>query len=473
MHNPRFMIAAPGSGSGKTMVTCGILEALIQRGLRAASFKCGPDYIDPMFHTKVLGTHSRNLDTFFTGEEMTRHLFLKNAAGADISVMEGVMGYYDGLGGVSVTASAYDLARVTRTPVILLADTKGMSVSVIALIRGFLEYRKESFIKGVILNRMSRMLYPEIKRQIEEELGIKVYGYVETMKDFNLESRHLGLVMPGEIEDLNRKLQGLAARLEETLDIGGLLALAESAPVLADTIESLGTAGISADGEAHPCIAAARDEAFCFLYEDNLELLRQCGARIIEFSPLHDREVPKEAAGLLLYGGYPELYAKELSENVPMKESIKAKIDGGMPCMAECGGFMYLHDTMEDMEKKEYPMAGVIHGKAYKTDRLGRFGYIELTPEKEQMLGMDLGTVKGHEFHYFDSTACGDCFTAKKPLRDRSWKCIQGRPNLLAGFPHLYYYSNPQTAERFVKACSKYGKYGKYGKLEKTEEESR
>ena len=223
MNNPRILIAAPASGSGKTMVTCGLLRALQRRGLVPASFKCGPDYIDPMFHTKVLGTHSRNLDTFFTDEEMTKYLFLKNSKGADISVMEGVMGYYDGLGGVSVTASAYDLSRATRTPSVLLVDARGSSVSILAVVKGFLTYREDSLIKGVILNRMSGMLYPRIRKLIEEELGIKVYGYVEKLTDFTLESRHLGLVMPDEVADLGRKLDYLAVQLEKTLDIDGLI----------------------------------------------------------------------------------------------------------------------------------------------------------------------------------------------------------------------------------------------------------
>ncbi len=211
---PRFLLAAGASGSGKTLITCGILQALKNRGLTAASFKCGPDYIDPMFHEKVLKTKARNLDTFFTGEEMTRYLFAKNAAGADISVMEGVMGYYDGLGGISDTASAYDLARVTGTPAVLIVNTRGMSLSALAYIKGFLEYRRDSRICGVILNQMSAGLYPEISSRIEAELGVRVYGYVPKVTDCLIESRHLGLVLPDEVERLEEKLQKLARVLE-------------------------------------------------------------------------------------------------------------------------------------------------------------------------------------------------------------------------------------------------------------------
>src|SRR5699024_5066099 len=179
-----------------------ILQALVNRGLKVSSFKCGPDYIDPMFHTRVIGTRSRNLDTFFTGEEVTNYLMAKNAADTDISVMEGVMGYYDGLGGISDRAGAYDLARVTKTPAVLIVNTKGMSLSILALIKGFLEFREDSQIRGVILNQISPMIYGELKELIEAQLPVKVYGYVPVIKDFVLESSHLGLIMPDEVAGL-------------------------------------------------------------------------------------------------------------------------------------------------------------------------------------------------------------------------------------------------------------------------------
>ena len=373
---PRFLLTAGASGSGKTLITCGLLQALKNRGLTAASFKCGPDYIDPMFHEKVLKTKARNLDTFFTGEEMTRYLFAKNAAGADISVMEGVMGYYDGLGGISDTASAYDLARVTGTPAVLIVNTRGMSLSVLAYIKGFLEYRRDSRICGVILNQMSAGLYPEISSRIEAELGVRVYGYVPKVTDCLIESRHLGLVLPDEVERLEEKLQKLARVLEESLDIEGLLKLAEAAgPLPGGKLQYSGNVQLSGNFPGNSAtIAVERDEAFCFIYEDNLQLLRECGARIVEFSPIHDRHIPAEADGLLLYGGYPELYSRELSANTTMLADVRGKIAGGMPCMAECGGFMYLHRTMEDMEKRKWRMAGVIDAEAYRTEKLTRFG---------------------------------------------------------------------------------------------------
>lgn len=214
MRQPRFLLSAGASGSGKTMITCGILAALRKRGKRVSSFKCGPDYIDPMFHSRVLKAKSRNLDTFFTDRETTRYLFAQGAEGTDISVMEGVMGYYDGLGGISTKASASDLADVTDTPVVLIVNTKGMSLSVAAYIKGFLEYEAHPHIKGVIFNQMSPMLYPRMKKVVEEQLNVRVYGYVPVLKDLTLDSRHLGLVLPEEVEDLEKKFSLLADTLE-------------------------------------------------------------------------------------------------------------------------------------------------------------------------------------------------------------------------------------------------------------------
>ena len=458
---PRFMLAAGASGSGKTMITCGILQALKNRGLKVASFKCGPDYIDPMFHEKVIHTKSGNLDTFFTGEEMTRYLFCQSAEESDISVMEGVMGYYDGLGGCSVKASACDLAEVTDTPVILVVNTRGMSLSVLAYIKGFLTYREPTRIKGVILNQFSAMLYPQMKEQIEAELGIRVYGYVPRMEDCSLESRHLGLVLPQEVEQLGEKLQHIAEVLEDTLDLDAMLELGHSAGSPGEMshaqaeIERL-TEQMKAEqaGKQPLRIAVSRDEAFCFIYEANMDLLRKFGAEVIPFSPIHDSQIP-DADGVLFYGGYPELFAKQLSENTFMRSDVKRKLAEGMPCMAECGGFMYLHQSMEDMDGTAWPEAGVIEGKAYKTSKLGRFGYIELHPVEEPEADRVL---RGHEFHYFDSTSCGESYVAKKPLRKRSWRCIHETETLMAGFPHLYYYSCPEFLMKFLQKCRNYQK---------------
>lgn len=455
MKIPRILLAAGSSGSGKTLITCGLLEALVERGLKTASFKCGPDYIDPMFHSRVIGTKSRNLDTFFTGSEVTKYLLTRNARDCEIAVMEGVMGFYDGVAGTTTTASAYDLAKVTDTPVILIVNSRGMSVSLAAYVKGFLEYKKDSHIKGVIFNQMSPMLYPRMKKLLEEELGVAVLGYVPKVEDCVIESRHLGLVLPDEIPELKDRLHKLAGVLEETLDIDRILELAGEASDLLDAKpESVTDFRLSEPVR----IGVAEDEAFCFFYADNFRLLGEMGAEIVPFSPMEDKQLPDDLDGLLLYGGYPELNGKKLEQNTTMKDMIREKLKAGMPCMAECGGFMYLHEEIEGMDGNFYQMAGVIPGKAYRTPKLSRFGYVTLT-QKKPALGMeDFGEIPAHEFHYFDSENCGGDFHAAKPESKRGWDCIHGTDTMLAGFPHLYYYGNPEVPKAFLKKCLAYKK---------------
>ena len=443
---PRILLGAAASGSGKTLITCGLLQALKNRKLQVTSFKCGPDYIDPMFHSRVIGTKSRNLDSFFADEDTVRYLLEKNARDCEISVIEGVMGYYDGLAGISAKASAYDVAKITKTPAVLIVNAKGMSLSAAAFIKGFVEYQEDSQIRGVILNQVSSMMYPRLKQIIEEELSIKVYGYVPVVKDCVLESRHLGLVMPEEIVDLQQKLMELAEILEKSVDIDVLLDLPEAAEEL-----PVQESPVAYHTGRKIRIALAKDEAFCFFYQDNLELLEEMGAELVPFSPIHDKKLPEHIDGMLFHGGYPELYAKKLSENKEMLAAVCAAVQTGIPYMAECGGFMYLHQEMEDMEGHSWPMAGVIHGKSWRTPRLTRFGYITL--EDGTCFGEHVGAIRAHEFHYFDSDCCGEAYTAKKPLSSRSWKCIHSDGQGMSGFPHMYYYSNLRVPEQFLRAC--------------------
>lgn len=449
MKLPRIMIAAPASGSGKTLITCGILKALVNRGLRTASFKCGPDYIDPMFHSRVIGTRSGNLDTFFTEPNMTRYLFGTGAREAEISVVEGVMGYYDGLAGISTKASSADVAGTLKMPVILLVNCKGVSVSVLPLLQGFLEFESPSCIQGVILNQVSQGMYPQLKGLIEERLPLQVLGYVPKLTDLVLESRHLGLVMPGEVEELQRKLQDLAELLERTLDLDVLLALAGEAPDLEYEVPKFPSLG----RDKAVTVGVAEDEAFCFTYRENLQLLEEMGARLVRFSPLYDEELPAGIQGLILSGGYPELHAKALSENTRMRDCVCRAVTEGLPCIAECGGFLYLHKSLEGADGEYYPMAGVLDARAYRTDHLTRFGYVTLEGLADQMLFEKGGKIRGHEFHYWDSDSCGSSMRAKKPLRERSWMCGHGSDTLYAGFPHLFFHSNPEAARNFLKKC--------------------
>lgn len=436
---PRLLIAAPHSGSGKTTFTMGLLAAYKRRGIPLMSYKCGPDYIDPMFHSRVLGIPSKNLDGYFTDEDTLRMLFAEGMEeeSAALAVIEGVMGYYDGAGLVSECGSSYELARTLETPAVLLVDAKGMSLSLLALLKGFIEYRTPSRIAGVVFNRMSKQVYEALCPQLTEQLGIRAYGYIPQLSGMELPSRHLGLVTPGELTGLHNYVDTLARKIEETVDLDGLLALAQGAPELMweeRTLPQL-SRGLH--------ISVAWDEAFCFLYEDNLNYLKKIGARLQFFSPLHDRKLPEHTEVLLLPGGYPELYARELSENAAMRQSVLAALKHGAYVLAECGGFLYLTEQMEDLNGTAYPMVGWIPAKAFQTKRLGRFGYVELFSHAGG------ASIRGHEFHYFDTTDNGSDFTAKKPFRDVRWDCMHASDRGLIGFPHLYYYSNPAfLAER-------------------------
>lgn len=460
---PRLVIAAPGSGSGKTLAVCGILTSLLAAGKKPAAFKCGPDYIDPMFHETVIGTASKNLDTFFAGEELVRQLFLEEAKHADLSVIEGVMGYYDGLAGTSLSASTYDVARTLEAPVILVVDAAKTSVSVMALLKGFREFRQDSLIRGVIFNQLSPSRYEGMKQLTEEELGIPVCGYLPKMEDMDLESRHLGLVMPGEIEKWKEKLQKLEKQCRISLDLPLLEKIASTAPDMEEgeldiPVKEISQKLLQKDSQKPPVVAVAKDAVFSFYYKDNLRLLEKLGAQLLEFSPLNDREIPREADALLLGGGYPELYGAHLEENLPMRQSVKQALSSGMPCMAECGGFLYLQEEMEDPEGRHYKMAGFLPGKSFYKGRLSRFGYVSLTAQKDGAFAKEKEIIRGHEFHYMDTDANGDAFQACKPITGRNWECGVTGEAFYAGFPHLYLYSMPDFAGRFVRKAEEYGK---------------
>ena len=415
MKMPRAMIAAPGSGSGKTMITCGLLE-LLRRAGRPISFKCGPDYIDPMFHRFVLNIPSRNLDTFFTAPDRTRSLMGKACMkeGADLAVIEGVMGYYDGLGGVSVRGSSYELSVQTGTPVILVVNGRGMSLSIAALIRGFMDMYPDQMIRGV------------------------------------------GLMMPEEIVSLREQIQKFASLLEETLDIRKLKTIAEAAEPLNWKEDPMHVQRPEDAGSGKLRIGVAMDAAFCFYYEDNLDFLRELGAEIVYFSPLTDAALPENLSGLYMGGGYPELHGEQLSQNASMKQSIREAVEGGMPCLAECGAFMYLHEAMEDADGRFWPMVGLVPGKAVKKGRLVRFGYAVLTSETDTILGPKGLQMPVHEFHYWDTTCEEGCFEAHKPLTERRWHCMYQKKQLLAGFPHFYFQADEKMALHYVEACRNY-----------------
>ena len=473
--NPGFLLSAISSNSGKTAAACGLMSAFKQKGKRVCACKCGPDYIDPMFHREVLGIDSKNLDLFFSDEEKLRVGYLRHTLGAEFTITEGVMGFYDGMSLDSVKGSSYDVSRTLGLPVILVINARGAAMTLAATVKGIAEFRPDSNIRGILLNRVSAMLYPRLKAMLETELvqighsEIKVVGYMPEDEVFHLESRHLGLVTPQEMENLQEKVKRAGEILAKTVDLELLEEIAGEAAVWKAEISEESEKTGSLKSQNYPVkIAVARDEAFCFYYKDNLELLESLGCELIEFSPLHDEKLPDNISGLILGGGYPELYGKQLSENQSMLTSIrKALTQEKIPCLAECGGFMYLHEEMEDTDGKVWKLVGRIKGRTFPTGKLVRFGYVDLQRNldenpisefKEQMSLADSWILPGeniraHEFHYWDSTDSGSDCLAVKPDGKRSWECMHLEENLVAGYPHLYYPSCENFAERFVEKC--------------------
>lgn len=436
----RIIIGGTKSGCGKTTVTCAVLAALKRRGLGAAAFKCGPDYIDPMFHRKVIGVSSHNLDSFFFGRDTLLSLLDEYGSSADISVIEGVMGFYDGSCG-----SAYSLSEMTETPAAVVIDCKGMSDSIGAVMSGFLHYRPNR-IAGFIFDRLPERLVP-LAQRLCDELETGYFGFLP-QSGISIESRHLGLVTAGEIADIRTKLERLGELAEKHILLDKLISSCDvelpehKKPKIPEFPDA-------------PVIAVARDEAFCFIYQENIDLLEKMGCTVSFFSPLSDSSVP-EADGLILCGGYPELWAERLSANRSMLESVKKCVESGMPTIAECGGFMYLHDELTDKSGTSYAMAGVLGGRAFPTDRLQRFGYITMTAKRDSLLCRSGERIRAHEFHYWDSTSCGEDFTAEK-ADGRTWKCCHARKTLYAGFPHINFYSDIKLAENFVRKCISFG----------------
>lgn len=467
---PRIMLAAPKSGSGKTLLTCGLLEVFRRRGLNPIACKCGPDYIDPMFHRYVLGIPGRNLDSFFLPAEGVRKVLVDavREEQAGIAVLEGVMGYYDGLGGTETSASSWEIAGITDTPAILVLDCKGASLSAAAMASGFLHFREKSHIAGVILNRVSSMYYERLAAAVEEASGLPVLGYLPESEEYRMESRHLGLFLPGEIDRLRERIGRLADQMEKSIAVEQVLEVAGMLPLRIENKEKEKAENESMEAESiakfPACqeqkvisrvrIGVARDEAFCFYYQENFRLLEQMGAELVYFSPLRDKKIPDRVDGLLFGGGYPENYARELAKNAAMRESIRRSIAAGMPFLAECGGFLYLHRTLEGSDGKYWEMAGVYPFDAYRTNRLRRFGYVRLLTSSGQ-------EIHGHEFHYWESEDPGTDWEAVKPTGNRSWRCIHEKGGQIGGFPHLYYASCPDFLRKWLDVCAK-GSQKKY-----------
>lgn len=443
----QFLLAAPRSGSGKTTMTCALLMALKRRGCAPCAFKSGPDYIDPMFHRAVLGVESRNLDLFFSAPETVRTLYAKGAAGHGAAVCEGAMGFYDGLGGVSDRASAWHLADTLDLPVLLVVEPKGQSLTLAAELNGLVNFRTPSHIAGILLNNCTARMHALLAPMLEKETGLPVLGFLPKLPEAVIGSRHLGLYTAAEVENLQQKLALLADAAEEHIDWPRLLALCEKEPP-ALPVEP-------ATPPARVRIAVAQDEAFCFTYAETLEAFRDAGAEVVFFSPLRDMALPENIGGLYLPGGYPELHARELSENTSLLREIKQKIKSGLPTAAECGGFLYLGQSLTDAEGQSWPMAGVLPGEAKDAGRLVRFGYAALSADSDSMLFRAGESFPIHEFHHWDSTANGTALAAKKPVGGAAWRCGFVNEHFYAGFPHLYWAGTP-LPQRFAAAAENY-----------------
>ncbi len=441
---PRIVLAGTNSGCGKTTITCALLKALMNTGLKVSAFKCGPDYIDPMFHKKIIGAQSSNLDLFLFNNNTLKYLLAKNSQYYDISIIEGMMGFYDGIG-MSVKSSTHEISMVTNSPVVLVINARGASLSLMAEIKGFLEFTNENQICGVIFNQSTPMTYNILKKEILNQFNgkVKPLGFLPYIKNSAIESRHLGLVTAGEISDLQEKVEALAEQAANTIDLEAMIEIAGSAsPLSYENIDF-------PRNRDEVRIGVARDNAFCFYYEDSLDMLREMGAKLVPFSPLEDNILPTDIHGLYLGGGYPELYAKILSENKTMITSVKNALENNIPCIAECGGFMYLLEFID-----KFPMVGYLPGACHDTQKLSRFGYVTLTANSPSMLCDKGEQIPGHEFHYWDCEYPGDSFTASKESR-KNWNCVHSSDTLYAGYPHFHFYSNPDFATNFYNACLK------------------
>ena len=448
---PQIMAAAPASGSGKTTAACALLRALQRRGLTPCAFKCGPDYIDPMFHRAVVGTESCNLDLYLAPPARVRALYAAHLAGHGAAVVEAAMGYYDGAA-LTDAASAWQVAETLGLPVLLVVRPGGASLTLAAQIRGLAAFRAgscaDSHIAAVLLNDCSPAYAGRLVPLLERETGLPVIGCLPRVEGTRLPSRHLGLYTADEVADLAQRVDALADALEANADLGRLLALcrrpapAPPAPAAPPPVKA--------------CIAVARDRAFCFCYPESLDALRAAGAECVFFSPLADGGLP-DAGGLYLPGGYPELFAEALSRNAPMRRAVAAAVAAGMPTVAECGGLLYLGQTLADEGGRPWPMAGALPGAGAKAGRLVRFGYTELEAEGDSLLFRKGERVPAHEFHHWDSTAPGAAFAARKP-DGRAWRCGYAGRSLYAGFPHLYFAGRPALAERFAAAAARWEK---------------
>lgn len=451
-HIPRLVIAATQSGAGKTTIVTGLLAALRQRGLKVQSFKAGPDYIDPGYHALASGRPAHNLDSWLTPKEILPEILAAEAEDADIAVVEGVMGLYDGgRQGISSTA---EIAKIIKAPVLLVIDAKSMGASAAAIAKGFRDYDPSVQLAGVILNRLGSDTHEAMIREAMAGIDMSVYGALRRNDGLKMPERHLGLV-PVEENEERELIDRMGEAAAGQVDLDKLLALARSAVPLEPEERAV-------TGKRYECrIGVAKDEAFSFYYPASLKVLAKLGAEIVPFSPLHDDSLPK-VDGLFIGGGFPEMFAGQLAGNSAMREAIRQAAADNMPILAECGGYMYLMDSLRDFTGQVHAMAGVFPGQAVMTEKLQMVGYVEAELQQDCLLGKAGTKLKGHEFHF--SKEHEPIHADKAPLVFRKLRNNSEYPagqqvqNVLGSYLHLHFAGCPETAESFVRQCAAYGK---------------
>ncbi len=451
----RFILAASHSGSGKTLLTAGLIRAFQRRGLTVQPFKCGPDYIDPGYHTLAAGRQCRNLDTWLLDAEQVRTLFSHASANTNLAMIEGVMGLFDGFGALDDAGSTADVARLLHAPVVLIVDAWGMSRSAAALVTGFQHFDPRIRIGGVLLNRVGSPRHADLcATAITHYTGLPCFGYLSRRDDFKLPERHLGLMTIVEDGSVATVIDRVADALQETCELDALLTLARSASPLTTKPPTALFTPVSATDR--PVIAVAQDAAFSFAYPEMFEILEAAGATIASFSPLADPVLPANTAGIILSGGFPELYAEQLSRNTSLHDAIKAAHASDVPIYAECGGLMYLTGQLTDQAGKHWPMLGLLPGYSIMADRVV-LGYRTVRAAQDGPLLPVGTTIRGHEFHYSRwegrPADLPPAYIVLTSTGNESYSEGAQLGNLIASYIHLHWLARPEMAQRFVATC--------------------
>ena len=447
----KILIAGTGSDVGKTTISLGIMQALTKRNLKVQPYKVGPDYIDPSYHTFITNRYSRNLDSYMLDDEKIKYIVKNSSKDADISVIEGVMGLYDGYGiDLDDCTSSYT-SKLLKTPVILVINAKAMATSAAAMVLGYKMLDENVNIAGVITNNVrSESHYLLLKEAIEKYTGVEVLGYFPPNKEFSLESRHLGLIPSVEMDSLKTKFNNLADEIEKYIDIDRIIEIAES--------EEFDTSfNLQEFIDEHNCkdktIAIAYDKAFNFYYRENIELFEKLGMKIEYFSPINDKEVPV-CDYIYIGGGFPEIFAKELHNNKNIRESIVKAHENNIPIYAECGGLMYLGEKLEAQDKNIYDMVGIFKGCSKMTSSLKRFGYCLGEAKEDTILAKKGEIIKGHEFHHSIFESDEECAYYMRKIKDDKiideWDGGYSKGNTLATYLHTHFYNNLDCIANFI-----------------------